>query len=188
VPVRATSRLWQSASTLAAIGAVLAITATLTIGTVVLLDQQGTRGIQAELDTRVGADLALRASIALAANPQRQDEQVRDAVETSFAGSHLDLEVIRTLESHVTVLALSDDPDELERGGSARSIPDFDDRVDFVAGVGPVARTRSRCRPTPPSSSGLRWAVRCSSPASGSSCRERGGRSTSSIRAGSATR
>jgi hypothetical protein len=139
VPVRATSRLRQSASTLVAIGAVLAITATLTIGTVVLLDQQGTRGIQSELETRAGPDLALRASLALASNPSRQDEQVRAAIASSFAGAQLDVQVVRTLESHVTVLALTDDPDEAEHGGSARSIPDFDERADLVLGAAPVA-------------------------------------------------
>lgn len=137
--MRATSRLRQSASTLVAIGAVLGITTTLTVGTVALLDHQGTRGIQAELDARVGADLALRAALALAANPARQDEQVREAIDTTFAGARLDLEVVRTLESHVTVLPLSDDPDEAERGGSARSIPDFDERADLVLGAAPVA-------------------------------------------------
>ena len=133
--MRATSRLRLSASTLVAIGAVLAITTTLTVGTVVLLDQQGSRGIQSELETRVGGDLALRASLAMSSNPERQDEQVRDAISTSFASSNLDLDVVRTLESHVTLLAVTDDPDEAEHGGSARSIPDFDERVDMVVGA-----------------------------------------------------
>jgi len=44
---------------LCAIAAVLALTTGLAIGTVAFLDEQATRGIRAELDTRVGPDLAL---------------------------------------------------------------------------------------------------------------------------------
>lgn len=130
-----TSRLRESAATLVAIGAVLAITSALAAGAAVFLDHEGTRGIQTGLATRAGADLALRASLNRASNPDAQDEQVRAAIAASFAPAAVDVEVTRALDSHVTIRAVSDDPEVVDRGGSAQSIPDFADRVDLVSGA-----------------------------------------------------
>lgn len=130
----------ESATTLCAIAAVLALTTGLAIGTVAFLDEQATRGIRAELDTRVGPDLALRASIAQSANPGKQDREVRDAIAATLSGPRVDADVVRTLAAHVTVLPLDDDADG-ERGGSAQSIPDFADLVDLVSGAAPVKQT-----------------------------------------------
>jgi hypothetical protein len=133
--------LRESATTLLAIGAVLALATGFSVGTVAYLDQQGTRGIQTALSTRGSADLALRASLSLGLNPSRQDRQVRAAIADSFAPSRVDVVVTRTLSSHVTVHVLSDDPDEMDRGGSAQSIPDFGERADLVAGTAATAST-----------------------------------------------
>ncbi|MBU1339950.1 MAG: hypothetical protein KKD56_12935, partial [Acidobacteria bacterium] len=43
--------------------------------------------------------------------------------------------VTRALDSHVTIRVVSDDPEVVDRGGSAQSIPDFADRVDLVSGT-----------------------------------------------------
>ncbi len=130
-------RLRRSAATLLAIGAVLAIATAIPLATVSLLEREGTRGIQAELANRVGADLALAASIALSSNPEQQDREVRAAIADTFAPSGVGVAVTRTIDADVTVQPVAEDAEG--RAGSVRSIPDLDELTTFVAGAGPVA-------------------------------------------------
>lgn len=141
------ARLRGSVSTLASICVTLALVTAVGTGTVVFLEQQGTAGIRTAIAQRAGADLALRASLALDANAARQDEQVRAAIDTTFAGTGIGVTVTRTLESHVTIRPLlevepADDIDiapTVDLPGFAMSIPDFEQRVEFVDGVAPAA-------------------------------------------------
>ncbi|CAN5168337.1 hypothetical protein BH11ACT3_BH11ACT3_01250 [soil metagenome] len=136
-------RVRESAATLTSIALVMFVVTLFSGGTTIYLDAQGTRGVQTGLQERSGSDVALRASLSLADNPERQDQQVRTAITNSFAGTGVDFAVTRTLSSHVTVAAVSADPDaELEgRGGLATSIPDFSDRAQLVDGALPTTST-----------------------------------------------
>lgn len=134
VEVRAFKRLRESAATLAAIGFVMTAVTVCSLGAVVYLDEQGTRGLQTALAERSGADLALRASLRYVDDTEQQDREVRSAIAQTFAGSGVDVEVTRTLVAHVTVHPVDDDPETVDRGGSAASIPDFETRVELVDG------------------------------------------------------
>ncbi|MEP6875200.1 MAG: hypothetical protein ABI887_12615, partial [Burkholderiales bacterium] len=137
------SRLRASAATLSSIVAVLALVTGFSIGTSAYLDAQGTRGIQAGLANRAGADVALRASLTVAENPERQDGEVRAAIRSTFAGTGVPMTVDRTVSSHVTVRPHPEAEEPEDRGGSAASIPDIADRVVTVAGAEPTKSTEA---------------------------------------------
>lgn len=133
------ARLRASTATLLSILAVMALVTGFSIGTSAFLDAQGGRGVQAGLATRAGADVALRASLTVAENPDRQDEAVRAAITRTFAGTGVPFAVDRTVSSHVTVRPDADAAEPEDRGGSAASVPDIDDLVVAVSGAAPTA-------------------------------------------------
>lgn len=102
------------------------------IATTVYIDQQGTAGLRSELATRAGADLALRASIDLAEDATAQDEQVRAAIDRTFATTGVSFDVTRTLESE----AFFEVPATDDKGAAAAStIPDLESRAEFGSGT-----------------------------------------------------
>lgn len=99
IVVASLARLRGSAPTLSAILIVVAVLCGFSVATTVYLDQQGTTGLRAELESRDGADLALRALLDLAPNAEQQDAAVRAAVERTFDGTGVAFDVTRSLEA-----------------------------------------------------------------------------------------
>lgn len=138
-------RLGGSASTQAAIGLIVGLVTAVGWGAALYLENQGTLGVRTGIAERAGADLALRASLALDDDATGQDAQVRAAIGTTFADTPFTPSVTRTLESHVTVrkvLSLDEEQTEsiantVDESGFAMSIPDFADRAEVVEGALP---------------------------------------------------
>ncbi len=119
---------------MAAILVVVMLLCGFSIATTVYLDQQATAGLRAELASRAGADLALRALIDRAPDSEQQDAEVRAAIARTFDGTGVVFDVTRSLEAggrYETV-----DPDA-PRSGSATTatIPDLASRASFDAGA-----------------------------------------------------
>ncbi len=127
------ARLRDSASTLVGVVAVVALVCGVGVGVVAYLEHEGTAGVRAELATRVGADLALQASLTPAANPDTQDAQVRAAIASSLASSGIRFDVTRTVSGDVWV-GTSDAELSVEQG-VAMSVPDFPSRAELVEGA-----------------------------------------------------
>jgi hypothetical protein len=127
-------RIRQSAALLGAILAVVALIAALAVGMVGYLAQQATDGVRAGLESRAGADLALRPALRMAANPQKQDAQVRQAVLQSFAPTGVDMTVYRTAEKRVTLRTTDPDGGDRDSTGQAASYDDARDRLRIVDG------------------------------------------------------
>lgn len=134
-------RVRESVATLASIGLVALVVTTFSLGSAIYLAEQGTRGVQAGVGERSRVDLALRASLALATNGERQDAEVRAAIADTFAGTGVAVEVTRAMASHVTVHPISEDRETEDRGGAAWSIHDFDGMVVIVDGSAPSGAT-----------------------------------------------
>lgn len=143
------SRLRGSAPTLAAILVVVALLCGFSVATTVYIDQQGTAGLRAELATRAGADLALRASLDRAEDAARQDDEVRSAISRTFESTGVAFTVTRSLDAEA-FFALPSDVDEttsaetdttdtpdLRESGSATAatIADLESRADFESGT-----------------------------------------------------
>lgn len=124
---------------LAAILAVVALVTSFAVATVVFLDERGTAGLTTELETRAGADLALRASLDRAEDAAAQDAEVRAAIDRTFAATGVDFTVTRSLESeaYYKVPAVGD---ELRTGGPAvaASYVDLESRAQFETGGVPA--------------------------------------------------
>ncbi len=117
---------------LAAILVVVALVCGFSIATTVYIDQQGTAGLRSELETRAGADLALRASLDLADNAQQQDDEVRAAIDRTFASTGIPFDVTRSIDKEAYFKIVATD----ESGPAmAATIPDIDSRVTFVSGA-----------------------------------------------------
>ena len=125
-------RLRDSVSALIGVAAVVALTSAVAVGSVAFLAHEGTAGVQSELASRVGADLALQASLVPAANPELQDAQVRAAVASSLGGTGIRFDVTRTVSGEVRVETggdqLSVDP------GVALSVAEPGSLADLVEG------------------------------------------------------
>ncbi|MGX5681157.1 hypothetical protein [Schumannella luteola] len=123
---------------LAAIVAVVALLSGFSLATTVYIDQQGTAGLRAELETRAGADLALRAAFDLAEDAPAQDEAVRAALARTFDPTGVSFDVTRSIEAEAYFTL--PDPDEPDEGGPGElaTIPDLESRADFATGGAPA--------------------------------------------------
>lgn len=128
------TRIRQSAALLGAILAVVAIIAALAVGMVGYLAQQATDGVRAGLESRAGADLAVRPALRMAANPAKQDAQVREAVRQSFAPTGVDMTVYRSVEKRVTLQTTDSDGGDQDSTGLAASYDDARERLRIVDG------------------------------------------------------
>lgn len=127
------ARLRESASTLLGLAAVAAIVTAVGAGSLAFLAHEGTEGVRAELATRVGADLALQASLSPVGNAEAQDAQVRAAIASSLGGTGIRFDVTRAMSGEVIVE--SESADEPVVPGVAMSFADLDERADLVAGA-----------------------------------------------------
>ena len=126
------SRLRGSAPVLIAILVVVALACGFSIATSAYVDQQATVGLRADLATRSGDDLALRASFDLADDPEQQDAAVRAAVARTFESTSVGFDVTRTLESGA-LFSTGATPVP----ASAMTVPDLESRADFDSGSVP---------------------------------------------------
>ena len=126
------SRLLGSASILSAILLVVALVCGVSVATSLYVDRQGTAGLRAELATRAGEDLALRASLDLAEDAAEQDAEVRAAVAKTFGSTGVAFDVTRTLEAGA-IYSIDG------RSGPiwAETVADLESRADFATGAVP---------------------------------------------------
>ena len=82
---------------MSAILLVVALVCGFSLSTSVYIDQQSTAGLHADLATRTGADLALRASFDLAEDAAEQDVEVRAAIARTFASTGVEFDTTRML-------------------------------------------------------------------------------------------
>ena len=131
-------RLREQAGLFAAILGVVALVSGLSVGVIGYLAQSANEGVRAGLASRAGADLALRASLALDPDAEKQDAEVRAAVARSFPGIRIAID--RTVSSRVELHRL--EGGEVS-GGSYRaealSIPDLPERATLVDGSWPAS-------------------------------------------------
>lgn len=127
------ARLRGSVSALVGVAAVVALTSAVAVGSVAFLTHEGTAGVQSELGSRAGSDLALQVSLSPTANPDAQDAQVRAAIATSLGGTGIRFGVSRTVAGDVRVE--TDTAGAAVEQGTAMSIPDLETRADPVAGA-----------------------------------------------------
>ncbi|CAI9399567.1 ABC transporter permease [Nocardioides sp. T2.26MG-1] len=90
-------------------------------------------GARAVASRHAGADLALRASLNLAADAERQDQQVRAALTRSLAAAATPLATDRTVAGEAMLVPHPGGGGE-ERAVTAMSVPDLPARADLVAG------------------------------------------------------
>jgi len=122
----------------AVLGTVLVITAS--AGAVAaLIGDASTAGVRAGLETRVGADRALRIAMPLADDPAGQDDAVRAALAESFAGVETAIDVTWQIEGPVSVRSLDAGATSSNRAAVAASIPDLSERAVLVVGAWPVS-------------------------------------------------
>ena len=131
-------RLREHAGLFGALIGVVALVAGLSVGMIGYLAQSADEGVRAGLASRAGADLALRASLALDPDAAKQDAEVRAAVARSFPG--ISIAIDRTVSARVDLARLDADG---ESGGSYRaqvlSIPDLPERATLVDGAWPTS-------------------------------------------------
>ncbi|MDO7880788.1 hypothetical protein [Antiquaquibacter soli] len=117
---------------LAAIVAVVALLCGLSLAMTVYIDHQGTAGLRAELETRAGADLALRASFDLAEDAAAQDDAVRAALDRTFQPTGIAFDVTRSIDTEAYYRF-----DELDGPAQLATIPDLAARAEFGSGGAP---------------------------------------------------
>ena len=115
---------------MSAILLVVALVCGFSLSTSVYIDQQSTAGLHADLATRTGADLALRASFDLAEDATEQDAEVRAAISRTFASTGVEFDTIRTLAAGAIY---SIGPQS--GSASAMTVPDLDTVSRFDAGT-----------------------------------------------------
>ena len=99
-----------------------------------LVDAAVDDGARAVAAQHAGVDLALRVSLDLAEDPERQDAQVRAALARSLVGLSAPWSVDRTVAGEVRLTSPGRDGSTEERAVTAVSIGDLAGRVDLVAG------------------------------------------------------
>ena len=99
-----------------------------------LVDAAVDDGARAVAAQHAGVDLALRVSLDLAEDPERQDSQVRAALARSLVGLSAPWSVDRTVAGEVRLTSPGRDGSTEERAVTAVSIGDLAGRVDLVAG------------------------------------------------------
>jgi hypothetical protein len=130
-------RARRHAAVFAAVAAVAAVVTAASFAVVGALASAADEGVRLGLASRSGADLALRASIPLTADPATQDEQVRAAIARSFSGLSTQPQVTRTISAELDVRAPSA-PGE-DRAGLVMSIPDLETRALLESGRWPAS-------------------------------------------------
>lgn len=130
-------RFREHAGLFAALLGVVALVSGLSVGVVGFLAQSADVGVRSGLETRAGADRALRASLALDADAQKQDSEVRAAIARSFP--HIGMDVDRTIGARIEISTLDADGvrHPLQRA-QLLSIPDLPERATLVAGTWPT--------------------------------------------------
>lgn len=96
------------------------------------LSRAADQGVQQGMATRSGADLGLRVTAPLGADPETQDAQVRAAIGRSFAALATPPEVVRTASAAATVLAPAHPT--TSRAGLVMSIDGLAQQAQLVAG------------------------------------------------------
>ena len=153
-----------------------------------LVDAAVDDGARAVAARHAGADLALRVSLDLAEDPERQDTQVRAALARSLTDLSTPWSVDRTVAGEVHLTVPRRDGSTEERAVTAVSIDDLAGRADLVAGSWAADDATSWSRRTPPTSSGcVRGTTSCST-TSRCTSRAPGACATTSTRGGWATR
>ncbi|CAN5285491.1 hypothetical protein BH11ACT3_BH11ACT3_15340 [soil metagenome] len=132
-------RLREHVALFAAVLGVVALLSGLSLGMMGALTRAATDGVRHELAQRAGPDLALRATLTLDPESDRQDREVRAAIANTFRsdGDKISLSVDRTVAS----LAFAQIPVEgvagagPERKVEVLSVPDFASRATLVDGA-----------------------------------------------------
>ena len=184
------TRIRESAALLGAILVVVALISALAVGMVGFLAQQATDGVRAGLATRAGRrPRAARRRCAPPPTPTKQDAEVRAAIADSFAPTGVDMQVWRSVEKRVTLRTTDDDGSDRDWTGMAASYDDARERLEIVDGD--VRRRRQRRHRAGAGGRGPRaGGRRAAAHRRGAIHRDAapGGPSTTSTRAGTATR
>lgn len=132
-------RLREHVVLFAAVLGVVALLSGLSLGIVGALTHASTQGVRDELATRAGSDLALRATLTLDADADRQDREVQAAIARSFRsdGTAIPLQVERTVagQTFAQVATPGVPGPGVERKVEALSVPDFPGRATLVDGT-----------------------------------------------------
>lgn len=130
-------RLREHASLFAAVLGVVALVSGLSVGLIGYLGQSADDGVRTGLATRAGADLALRASLALDPDAGRQDVEVRAAIAHSLDG--IPLTVDRTLSARVEIQEILDGVPQSRKRAVVLSIADLPEVASLVEGRWPAS-------------------------------------------------
>ncbi|HTL40171.1 MAG TPA: hypothetical protein VL294_01700, partial [Pseudolysinimonas sp.] len=115
---------------------VVALVSGLSIGVIGFIGQSADDGVRQGLESRAGADRALRASLALDADAARQDAEVRAAIRRSFPGIRVDVD--RTVGARVDIARIDDGVAANSRRVQVVSIGDLPERASLVEGAWPT--------------------------------------------------
>ncbi|MCU1417476.1 MAG: FtsX-like permease family protein, partial [Schumannella sp.] len=130
-------RLREHAALFAALLGVVALVSGLSVGIIGFLAQSADDGVRSGLATRAGADLALRASLALDPDPTRQDAEVRAAIDRSMQG--LPIAVDRTVAARIDATEVTPGSPTTSHRVAMLSIPALPDRATLVDGAWPAS-------------------------------------------------
>ncbi len=130
-------RLRQHATLFGALLGVVALVCGLSVGVVGYLSQAATAGVQSGLEARAGAELALRASLQLAEDPELQDREVRAAIARSFLidGRAIPMTVERMVTSKADIAEIVDGSPGFKDRAYVISLESLEDRTTLVAGT-----------------------------------------------------
>jgi hypothetical protein len=131
-------RMRESAGLLGAVLLVVALVAGLSVALLGFLAQQSTEGVQSGLAARAGSDLAMRATLPIAEDGDRQDDQVRSAIGMSFGPTGATIDVTRTLEHRVDLRFDDGSGQIVDASATAASFEDFETRTEIVDGVAAI--------------------------------------------------
>lgn len=124
-------------SVLAALAVVVGLVAGSWMVALGALSRAADEGVRLGLESRSGADLALRATGPLGSDPAAQDEAVRAAIDDGFGGLRAAFELVRTASASASVVAPSA-PDST-RAGLVMQIDDLAEHALLVEGAWPAS-------------------------------------------------
>jgi hypothetical protein len=116
---------------------VVALVSGLSVGVIGFLAQSANEGVRAGLASRAGAERALRATLQLDDDAEKQDAEVRAAITKSLHGLPMDID--RTVSARADVSTIVDDVAQNERRTQVLSIPGLPERADLVDGSWPTS-------------------------------------------------
>ncbi|HEY8589977.1 MAG TPA: hypothetical protein VIL55_10535, partial [Naasia sp.] len=125
-------RLRRHTGLVAAVFGVTALASAVGVGIAGHIDASATAGVQSGLAQRSGGDLAYRALLRVAENPEAQDEAVRAAIADTFADVDAGIEVDRTVSARLSTIPVV--PGGVERSALVMSVPDLESRATLVDG------------------------------------------------------